>query len=112
MSTLEPGRLRHRIGIDRLVIARDDYGGTVEFWEPVAEAWAEVAPLSGREFIAAQATQAGVTTRIVLRYRAGLTPAMRVRHAGAHYNIRAVLPDPGSGREWVTLMCETGVNEG
>ena len=67
---------------------------------------AEVWPLSGREYIAAQAEQAGVTTRITIRYQAGIEPAMRVLHDGKAYNIRAVLPDP-TLRRHLTLMCES-----
>ena len=45
---------------------------------------------------AAQATQAGVTAKITIRYQAGIEPDMRVTHDGMTYNIKAVLPDPTS----------------
>lgn len=104
-------RLRHRVTIEQRTQTRDEWGGVVETWETVAIVPAEVWPLSGREFVAAQATQAGVTTRITIRYQAGIEPAMRVTHDGAIYNIRAVLPDP-TLRRHLTLMCETGVGNG
>ena len=104
-------RLRHRVTIEQLATTRDELGGVVESWATVTIVPAEVWPLSGREFVAAQATQAGVTTRITIRYQAGIEPAMRVTHDGAIYNIRAVLPDP-TLRRHLTLMCETGVNNG
>ena len=104
-------RLRHRITIERLSTTRDEFGGAVEAWETVAIVPAEVWPLSGREFVAAQAEQAGVTTRITIRYQAGIEPAMRITHDGRTYNIKAVLPDP-TLRRHITLMCESGVNNG
>ena len=104
-------RLRHRVTIEQLATTRDEFGGVVESWGTVAIVPAEVWPLSGREFVAAQAEQAGVTTRITIRYQAGIEPAMRVTHDGKTYNIRAVLPDP-TLRRHLTLMCETGVNNG
>ena len=104
-------RLRHRVTIEQLATTRDELGGVVESWGPVAIVPAEVYPLSGREFVAAQATQAGVTTKITIRYQGGIEPAMRVTHDGMTYNIRAVLPDP-TLRRHLTLMCETGVNNG
>lgn len=104
-------RLRHRVTIEQRTQTRDEWGGVVESWETVTIVPAEVYPLSGREFVAAQATQSGVTTKITIRYQAGIEPAMRVTHDGSIYNIRAVLPDP-TLRRHLTLMCETGVNDG
>ncbi len=101
-------RLRHRVTIEQLATARDEFGGVVESWITVAIVPAEVWPLSGREFVAAQATQAGVTTRITIRYQAGIEPEMRIMHDGVAYNIKAVLPDPTLKRH-ITLMCETGI---
>lgn len=99
-------RLRHRVTIERKTTGEDAWGQPVETWETVAIAPAEVWPLSGREYIAAQAEQAGVTTRITIRYQAGIEPAMRITHDGKTYNIRAVLPDP-TARRHLTLMCES-----
>jgi SPP1 family predicted phage head-tail adaptor len=105
---MQAGRLRHRVAIERPVSTRDDFGGVVESWQTVATVWAEIHPLSGREFLAAQSTQAGVTTRITIRHLPGVTAAMRVNHDGTLYNIRAVLPDPTLVRH-IALMCETGI---
>ena len=99
-------RLRHRVTIEQKTAGEDAWGQPVETWETVAIAPAEVWPLSGREYIAAQAEQAGVTTKITIRYQAGIEPAMRVLHDGKTYNIRAVLPDP-TARRHITLMCES-----
>ena len=104
-------RLRHRVTIEQKTAGADAWGQPVETWETVAIVPAEVWPLSGREFVAAQAEQAGVTTRITIRYQAGIEPAMRVTHDGKTYNIKAVLPDP-TLRRHITLMCESGVNNG
>ena len=109
--TIAAGRMRHRVTIEALSQTRDAIGGLVDAWAPVADVWGEVYPLSGREFVAAQAVQAGVTTRITIRHRAGIVPAMRIRHGAALYNIVAVLPDPTLAGH-LTLMCETGINNG
>ena len=37
---------------------------------------------------------------------------MRVVHGSKVYNIAGVLPDAGSGREYLTLACSEGVNDG
>lgn len=101
-------RLRHRIQIQSMTAIRDEHGGVQEVWTPLhASVPAEVVPLSGREFIAAAATQAAIVARITIRYMVGIVPAMRVTHDGSIYNIQAVLPDP-TGRRHLTLMCEAG----
>lgn len=104
-------RLRHRIDIEQLSITRDAYGGALESWTVFADnVGAEIVPLSGREFVSAQAVQAGVTTRITVRYKSGVLPNMRVKHGSDVYNIKAVLPDP-TLRRHLTLMCEIGVTD-
>lgn len=109
----EPGKLRHRVAIERNQETPDaDTGAMVPAWVPVATVWASVEPLSGREFVAAQAVQANVSVRIVVRYRPDITPAMRIVHGGKVHNIAAVLADKDSGREYLTLMCDQGVNNG
>lgn len=107
---MQPGKLRHRIAIERPATVQDPV--TLELRNTWAtfetDVPAEVVPLSGREFVAAQAEQAGVTTRITIRYLPGVLPEMRVRHLGVVHNIKAVLPDP-TFRKHLTLMCEAGV---
>lgn len=107
---MQPGRLRHRIAIERPATVQDPVTLALrDTWATFATGVpAEVVPLSGREFVAAQAEQAGVTTRITIRYLDGVLPEMRVRHLGVVHNIRAVLPDP-TFRKHLTLMCEAGV---
>lgn len=105
-------RLRHRVDIEQYAETRDEFGGVVHTWGThAADVPAEIVPLSGREFVAAQAMQNSVTTRITVRYDPSINPKMRIKHDGTIYNIRAVLPDP-SLRRWLTLMCDTGANDG
>jgi SPP1 family predicted phage head-tail adaptor len=112
MKMLAP-RLRHRVELQEFVTVQDDYtGAIVEAWQTVADnVPAEIYPMSGREFVAAQSIQSGVNTKIVIRFRDGVQAAMRVVHGSNIYNIKAVLPDP-TLRRHLTLMCEVGVNNG
>lgn len=110
-------RLRHRGDLQAPTRAQNPSTGAVTTtWatvrapgEPLIAA--EIVPLSGREFTAAQAVQAGVNTRITIRWRAGVTATQRFVHQGTVYDIKAVLPDP-TLRRHITLMCETGANDG
>jgi SPP1 family predicted phage head-tail adaptor len=112
-----PQRLRHRIDVQELVTVQDsDTGAVTEAWASILQSDeplipAAIYPLSGREYVAAEAIQAQVNTRITIRYRADVIPSMRVLHESVTYNIKAVLPDP-TLRRHITLMCESGVNAG
>jgi len=105
-------KLRHRIDIEQLTITRDQWGGVIETWTKFATGIpAAIVPLSGKEYIASSATQATVDTRMTIRFISGVLPSMRVLFGNVKYNIRAVLPDPTLQRH-LTLMCETGANDG
>lgn len=110
---MRAGKLRHRVKLQAFTTTVDpDTGYRDKAWADVATLWAVVAPLSGREFLAAAATQSKVTARITIRHRAGVTNNHRILHGATVYNIEAVLPDANSGKEHLTLMCSTGVNDG
>ncbi|MGL4683506.1 MAG: phage head closure protein [Hafnia alvei] len=110
---MQAGKLRHRVTLQARVQVQNQASGAVETtWADVAILYAEVVPSSVREFVAAQATQNEITTRITIRYRDGVTPKHRIFFRGKIYNIEGVLPDPKSGREYLTLPCSEGVNDG
>lgn len=97
-------------------VVYDSDGNVAEDWVDAFEVNTrmpvELTPLSGRELIAAQSVQSKVTHRIRVRYRPGFTSRMRGRQADFVYNIEAIVPDPNSGIEFVTLLCSSGVNQG
>lgn len=104
--------LRHRVLIQRQVETQDpDNGAVIVSWQDVATVWSAIEPLSAREFIAAQAEDSKVNTRITIRYRNDVTAKMRLYHASKdmYYNIEGVLSDKDSGFEYLTLPCSTGV---
>jgi len=105
-SQLQAGSLNHRITIQALQSEQDDSdGNVVEQYVTVGEAWADVRPMSGREVIEGGLEQSKIATSIRIRYRAGMTRSMRVLHDGRTFHIESILPDPYSGREWLTLAC-------
>lgn len=110
MPSVAAGQLRHKVELQAETIAQDPVTGEmVKSWATVANVWAQISPLSGREFIAASAEQSEVQGKIVIRYRDGVTASNRVVYRGMFYNILAVLPDAESGREHLTLMTAVGV---
>lgn len=115
---ISAGTLRHRVELQRRVLDSngdpliDSNGEQVVEWETIATVWAAIAPLSAREFVASQKVDSQVTTRITIRYRAGVDSNVRILHGSTIYNIEGVLADPESGREYLTLPCSTGLNAG
>ena len=105
------GKLRHRVTIESSSASRDEFGGEVITWATVATTWAAVEPLSGREFLDARRQEAEVSTRIRIRYRAGLVPGMRVTWGDHVYDILAVIERESRRREMWLMVREWGIDQ-
>lgn len=99
------GRLRHRIRIEEQLRTPDGIGGAASVWTPVAEVWAEITPLAGREVSASGGIEGRVTHELRLRHRDGVTPAMRAVLGARVFEIRAVV-DVGERRRFLRLLAE------
>ncbi|MFO1212802.1 MAG: phage head closure protein [Paenacidovorax caeni] len=102
---MQAGRLDQRVTVEQFTTTTDSWGQPVEKWAPMFTCWAAVEPLTGREFIAAQAAQSEVTARIRMRFRPWMTAQDRVIHNGTIYSIESVIDQRSQGRELV-LMCK------
>lgn len=117
---MQAGTLRHLITLQRSTEVQDTAGQIEQDYEDIETVRASIEPLSGREYIAAQQVQAEVTTRIQVRYRPGFDATARILHlddSGENveadiYDVQAALPDPVSGRRWITFLCIKRVSEG
>lgn len=110
MSAVAAGELRHRVELQHQKVVQDTVTGEqVTSWVTVARPWAAIAPMSGRDFLAAGAEQSEVRGRMTIRYRGHVDTEMRAVHRGKYYRIVAVLPDADSGLEHLTLMTGEGV---
>lgn len=124
--SIEAGRLRHRVRIEKLDYLYDtdgepiqdpDTGETPKEWVLVATVWAAIEPLSAREFIQSAAMQSQITARIIIRHMDGLDASMRLVHVRTGrpdviYNPAAFLADMDSGLAYLTAPCSQGVNQG
>ena len=109
---MRAGKLRHRIVLQAKSATTDEYGGPVEVWADVAtNIPASVEPLSGRELVNAQTVNAEVTTRITMRYRAGVIAANRIVFEGKFYNLQSIV-DPEMKHRELIIMASEGLNEG
>lgn len=110
------GKLRHRIDIEEMTTPRDPLTG--EYGE---RQWmvrwpkcpARVEALSARDLVAAKAAQSEATGRMVIRYRPGVLPTMRIIYRGEVYSIEGPpLEDDKSGLEYLTILVSKGVRDG
>lgn len=106
--TQAAGKLNHRISLESLETSQDSAGDTVEDWIPQGDVWAEVAPVSAKEFVSSAAMQSKIVARITIRYRADVQATWRVKFRNRYYNIEGVLTDVVSGLEYMTLPCSQG----
>lgn len=101
--SIEAGRLNKRITISQKNVTRDAYGGESIQWEAFCTVWAAVLPIRGREYVAIRDAGAELTTRFLIRYRSGITPAMRIEYGGAMYDIIDVI-NPQEARTHMEIM--------
>lgn len=107
------GRLRHRLLFQRPGYTYDpETNAQIAGWEDIGYIYCEVAPLSARELIAAQAEDSEVTLRVVIRHRSDINNKCRILFRDKILNIHGVQADQISGLEYLTLPCSEGLNDG
>lgn len=78
------GEFDQRVTLQTAAITRDAVGGPVEAFSDWITVWAAVKVVSGRRATLAQQVGAAVTKEVHVRYRSGLSSALRVRFADGH----------------------------
>lgn len=101
---MKAGSLRHKVTIQRVSQTLDSSRQTVDLWTTLADVWAAVEPLTGRELVNAQQIQPDVTHRVRIRHRDDVTAKMRVLEGTRQLNIESVLNIEERDRE-LHLMC-------
>ncbi|WP_336799458.1 phage head closure protein [Kaistia sp. MMO-174] len=102
MTGLDPGRLSHRVTLERPVRSGDGAGGATVDWQEVATLWARIEPVEAGERNAADRLATRVTHRITLRFRGDVEGGMRVMHRGRTLMI-ASWRDPDETRRLLVL---------
>lgn len=91
MKTKTPiGEFDKRITIQALTRTADGVGGHTEAWSTYAATWAKIETLSGNEDFQAWQIQSTNNYRILIRYRTGVKPEMRVNYGDRYFRILAV----------------------
>ncbi|MDD3029974.1 MAG: phage head closure protein [Alphaproteobacteria bacterium] len=107
MKTL--GAMRCRIAFQQETQTDDGAGGYACAWETVAQAWASVEPLTGREVYAANRLEGHVSHKITTPWRSDITPttAMRILYGTRTFNIHAAMNE-GERNVFFILLVEEG----
>lgn len=111
---MEAGQLRHRIQIQHKVTGSPQQNAAGEpntSWSTFLSVWASVDPVTGREPYLTQEHLNATTHKVKVRYRDGITGAMRVLFGDRVFDIKAVLNWGERNRE-LLLLCEEGLNNG
>ena len=98
------GKMRHRITFQSLPDDKDTMGGYGDEWVDGATVWAQISPVSGREYFS-QMRESTVSHKIYCRYRPGISPRMRIKFGKRIFRIISVL-NWEERNEGLTIMCE------
>ena len=102
---MQAGRLKNRVTIQQQSTVQDSIGQPVNTWTTYATVWADIRNRSGVESIKAGELTSTVRASIRVRYKAGITAAMRVVHGSITYQIKSVLRDE-QNKDYMDLVCE------
>lgn len=99
------GRFNKRVTILRQTEENGNYNEPLDGLISVATVWAAIEPLRGREYFAAMAEHADVTTRIRIRYRDDIDRTMRVQYKDTEFEILHIIHVDYAKKE-LQLMCK------
>jgi SPP1 family predicted phage head-tail adaptor len=106
------GELNQRVQLQQRAAGENSLGERSGAWLDFGgRLWAKAEPFTGREFLAAGAEQRTTDTRFVIRYRAGVTAALRLLWNDQPYEIVSAVAVDG-GTEWIEIMATTGARDG
>lgn len=102
---MDIGKLRQRITFQSCRKVADGHGGwNAPSWDDFATVWAQVEPLSGREYYFAAQVKADLTHRVGIRYLAGLTEEMRVKFGDRYLEIETII-DIKELHKFMEILC-------
>lgn len=109
---MRAGELRHRLIIEAASEASDGMGGVTTTWATFKTVWGAIWPIKGAEFTSMMQTASEITTKIRIRYLAGLTAKHRIKwivgSSTTYYDIEEMI-DADKRNIFYDLMCKETV---
>ena len=100
------GARARRFALELPLESPDGFGGVIRSYASGPQLWGAMEMLSGTERVRADRPEQSLTHRITLRYREGVTGAMRLTSGLRRFAIRAAADPDGSKRDLVCLVEE------
>lgn len=99
------GKYNHQVYLQAPAKTFDSEGQEVITWTTVGTVWAEILPLTGREYFQAKAANSELTHEIHIRYRRNLKTIWRVLYGTRALEILSVA-DVEEKHEELELLCK------
>ena len=101
----DPGRLRHRIRLERPVRQPDGAGGASVSFETVDHVWAFIEPRPVRPELIAGQIDERQRSRVLMRYRSDVGSGWQLVHGDRTMSVESV-HDPDERRAWIACVVE------
>lgn len=108
---MEIGKLKHRVILEAYTTTRDSFGAEIKDWIEVGTVWANIEPVSGKEYFSSKQINAEVTTKITIRHLAEINPKMRVLFKNRIFEVISVI-NPEEKNIALIFMCKESVPDG
>ena len=97
------GALRYRVTILRPIEAKNSVGEVTHSWATLADRWAAIQQISGREIIANSREEFSLTHRVVIRGGVDILPQFKLAWGTRTLEISSVISI--DRRRWTELLC-------
>ena len=91
------GKMRYRITIENPMNEIDGDGFNQETYTEFATVWADITPVSSKEYFGSDQTVEEATSKIYIRHIPGINTLMRIRCGSRLFDIISVLSDDRLG---------------
>ena len=88
---MRSGNLKRKIDFIAAIETKNDFGEIEKTFEIFKSAYAEILPLSAKEFLSSKQMNAEVTHKINLRYLSGILPTMIIVYSARRFKIESIL---------------------
>ncbi len=95
------GELQHRVTLQSPVETPDEGGGRTLTWTDTATVWARIESSAGKQLVRASELETQTNYRLTIRFRSGVSAAMRVLWNGKTIALTSVYDPDGRGRALV-----------
>lgn len=85
------GRLRNRVTIQSQSTTQDAVGQETISWTTVSTVWAQINPLSGRDYYNQSGEHADITHEIMMRHGVTVRPGDRIVYGSRNFDVNSVL---------------------